>query len=173
LLDLPVVTGSINSRSRAHGSHFRPFVVAFWPSPLVPLRTRERKRERKGQGTSLSHFATESIRVTMTVTLLPADEWRPSTITERRLCDLVSEGLLHLVTLSTRLEWIAPPGEDQEPHPLEGYVVSFVKFHRHRLGSPYVGSCGWSFIITASSSSISPPTPFQMQLSSWWFVKGT
>jgi hypothetical protein len=33
-------------------------------------------------------------------------------------------------------EWIALPVEHREPSPLEGYIVSFIKFHRHRLGSP-------------------------------------
>jgi hypothetical protein len=33
-------------------------------------------------------------------------------------------------------EWIPPSAEHRERSPLEGYVVSFVKFHRHGLGSP-------------------------------------
>jgi hypothetical protein len=72
----------------------------------------------------------------MPVRLITADEWRPSIMTERRLRDLEKEGLLRPLTSSMRPEWIAPPAEHREPSPLEGYVVSFIKFHRHRLGSP-------------------------------------
>jgi len=73
---------------------------------------------------------------TMLVRLIAADEWRPSTVSERRLRDLEKEGLLRPLTSSTQPEWIAPSAEHREPSPLEGYVVSFIKFHRHGLGSP-------------------------------------
>jgi hypothetical protein len=72
----------------------------------------------------------------MPVKLTAPDDWSPSTVMERRLRDLVGEGLLRPATSSTRLEWIAPPAEHQEPSPPEGYVISFIKFHRHGLGSP-------------------------------------
>jgi len=72
----------------------------------------------------------------MPVRLIAADEWRPWTVMEHRLWDLDKEGLLCPLTSLTRLEWIAPPAEHQEPSPLEGYVVSFVEFRRHGLGSP-------------------------------------
>ena len=72
----------------------------------------------------------------MPVRLIAADEWRPSMVTEHRLRDLVCEGLLRPVTSSTRPEWIAPPVEHQETNPPKGYVVSFIKFHRHGFGSP-------------------------------------
>ena len=57
-------------------------------------------------------------------------------MTERGLRDLEKEGLLRPATSSTWLEWIVPPVEHQEPSPLEGYMVSFIKFHRHGFGSP-------------------------------------
>jgi hypothetical protein len=55
---------------------------------------------------------------------------------ECRLRDLEREGLLRHITSSTWLEWIMPLAEHRKPSPPEGYMVSFVKFHRHGLGSP-------------------------------------
>ena len=72
----------------------------------------------------------------MPMRLIAADDWRPSIMMERRLWDLVGEGLLCPATSSTRPEWIAPPVEHWVPSSLEGYVVSLVKFHRHELRSP-------------------------------------
>jgi len=72
----------------------------------------------------------------MPVRLIAADEWHPSIVAEHQLWDLEKEGLLQPLTSSTWPEWIAPPAEHQEPSPPEGYVVSFIKFHRHGLGSP-------------------------------------
>jgi hypothetical protein len=57
-------------------------------------------------------------------------------VTERQLRDLEREGLLHPLTSSTRSEWITSPVDHREPSPPKGYVVSFIKFHRHGLGSP-------------------------------------
>ena len=39
-------------------------------------------------------------------------------------------------TYSTCPEWIAPHREDWEPNRPEGYIVTFIKFHRHGFGSP-------------------------------------
>jgi len=72
----------------------------------------------------------------MPVRLIATDDWRPSKVTERRLWDLEREGLLHPLTSLTRPECIAPPVEHRELSPPEGYVVSFIKFHHHGLGSP-------------------------------------
>jgi len=63
----------------------------------------------------------------MPVRLVAADDWRPSSMTERRLLDLEKEGLLHPRISSSRPEWIAPAAD---------HVVSFAKFHRRGLGSP-------------------------------------
>ena len=68
--------------------------------------------------------------------LIAADDWRPSSMTERRLLELEREGLLLPRTSSSRPEWIAPVADHREPRPPKGYVVSFAKFHRHGLGSP-------------------------------------
>jgi len=70
------------------------------------------------------------------VRLIAADDWRPSSMTERRLLELEREGLLCPRTSSLRPEWIAPAVDHREPRPRKGYVVSFAKFHRHGLGSP-------------------------------------
>ena len=72
-----------------------------------------------------------SVLVTMPVRLIATDEYRPSTVTERRLRDLEKEGLLHPLTFSTR-----PECEHREPSLPKGYIVSFIKFHHHGLGSP-------------------------------------
>ena len=52
--------------------------------------------------------------------------WCRSNITPQRLEGLVHRGLLR--PLSTIEEWRLPSDED-EPSPLEGYVVSFALFH--------------------------------------------
>jgi len=72
----------------------------------------------------------------MSVRLIAADDWRPSSMTERRLLELEREGLLCPHTSSSPPEWIAPAADHREPRPPKGYVVSFAKFHRHVLGSP-------------------------------------
>jgi len=72
----------------------------------------------------------------MPVRLIAADDWRPSSMTERRVLELEREGLLRPRTSSSRSEWIAPAADHREPRPPKGYVFSFAKFHRHGLGSP-------------------------------------
>jgi hypothetical protein len=41
--------------------------------------------------------------------ILLADDWAASSVTERRLEDLVEDGLLRPRTSRSQLEWIAPP----------------------------------------------------------------
>jgi len=72
----------------------------------------------------------------MPVRLVAADDWRPSSITERRLLELEREGLLRSRTSLSWPEWIAPAVDHREPRPPSGYVVSFAKFHHHGLGAP-------------------------------------
>ena len=72
----------------------------------------------------------------MPVRLIAADDWRPSSMTERRLLELEREGLLRPRTSSSWPEWIAPAADHREPRPPTGYGVSFAKFHRHGLGAP-------------------------------------
>jgi len=68
--------------------------------------------------------------------LVAADDWRPLSMTERRLLELEREGLLCPRTSSSRSEWIVPTVDHREPRPPKGYVVSFAKFRRHGLGAP-------------------------------------
>jgi len=48
----------------------------------------------------------------------------------------VAEGLLCPATSSTWPKWIVPPAEHRVSSLPKGYVVSFIKFHLHGLGSP-------------------------------------
>jgi hypothetical protein len=55
---------------------------------------------------------------------------------ERRLEELVEDGLLRPRTSRSQPEWIAPLPAHREPAPPEGYVVSFVCFHERGFGVP-------------------------------------
>ena len=59
--------------------------------------------------------------------------WGRSGITPRRLEGLVHRGLLR--PLSTIGEWLLP-GDESEPAPPEGYVVSFSIFHERGFAVP-------------------------------------
>ena len=67
--------------------------------------------------------------------VLPTDPWGPSDVSEETLQSLVDDGLLRLVTDPNRPEWIAS-GNEPEPRPRDGYIVSFVSFHERGLGVP-------------------------------------
>ena len=111
-------------------SAFRNHFCSF--SPCITLHTKTRGAQRGETIIVPSHY---SVPKKMPVRLIAADEWRPSTVMERRLWYLEKEGLLRPLTSSTQHEWVALPAEHREQSPPEGYVVSFVKFHHHRLGS--------------------------------------
>jgi hypothetical protein len=68
--------------------------------------------------------------------VLPADGWVRSSVTERKLEDLVRDGLLRPRASRSQPEWRVPPSSHREPAPLEGYVVSFIAFHERGLGLP-------------------------------------
>jgi hypothetical protein len=68
--------------------------------------------------------------------ILPANDWAASSVTERRLEELVEDGLLWPRTGWSQPEWIVPPPAHREPAPPEGYVVSFVYFHERGFGVP-------------------------------------
>jgi hypothetical protein len=68
--------------------------------------------------------------------LLPADEWAASSMREKRLEELVRDGLLWPKTSRSQPEWIAPPSDHLEPAPPKGYVVSFICFHKRGFGMP-------------------------------------
>jgi hypothetical protein len=65
--------------------------------------------------------------------VLPVDAWVRSLVTERKLKELVRDGLLRLRMSRGQLEWRVPPTSHREPAPLEGYVVSFIAFHERGL----------------------------------------
>jgi hypothetical protein len=67
--------------------------------------------------------------------LAPCNPWLFSTVTTEELQGLVSNGLLRPSTDAARPEWIAP-GDEDEPTPPAGYVVSFVSFHEHGFRVP-------------------------------------
>jgi hypothetical protein len=68
--------------------------------------------------------------------ILPTDDWAASSVTERRLEELVEDGLLRPRTSRSQPEWIAPPPGHREPVPPEGYMVSFVCFQEQGFGVP-------------------------------------
>jgi hypothetical protein len=55
---------------------------------------------------------------------------------ERKLEELVRDGLLRPRASRNQSEWRVPPFDLQELVPPEGYVVSFVAFHERGLGMP-------------------------------------
>ena len=67
--------------------------------------------------------------------VVQADPWGPSNVSVATLQSLVEDGVLRPVTDPNRLEWITP-GNEPEPRPHDGYIVSFVAFHEHGLGLP-------------------------------------
>jgi hypothetical protein len=68
--------------------------------------------------------------------ILPADAWVRSSMTERKLEELVHDGLLRPRASRSQPEWRVPPSDHREPVPPEGYVVSFIAFHERGLGMP-------------------------------------
>ena len=57
--------------------------------------------------------------------VLQADPWGQSDVSAATLQSLVDDGLLRPVTDPNRPEWIAP-GNEPEPRPHDGYIMSFV-----------------------------------------------
>jgi hypothetical protein len=78
---------------------------------------------------------------------------------ERRLEELVEDGLLRPRTSRSRPEWIAPSPDHREPAPPEGYVVSFICFHERWFGVPRPSLCARSSTTTGWSYTISPQMP--------------
>ena len=69
------------------------------------------------------------------VVVLQVDPWGPSDVSAATLQSLVDDGLLRPVTDPNRSKWIAS-GDEPEPRPRDGYIVSFVAFHERGLGLP-------------------------------------
>ena len=61
------------------------------------------------------------------------ESWCRSNITSQRLEGLIRRGLLR--PLSAFTEWLLP-GDEDEPSPLEEYVVSFALFHERGFAVP-------------------------------------
>jgi hypothetical protein len=68
--------------------------------------------------------------------VLPADVWVHSSVTERKLEELVCDSLLRPRASQSQPEWRVPPSDHREPAPPKGYVVSFVAFHERGLRMP-------------------------------------
>jgi hypothetical protein len=68
--------------------------------------------------------------------ILPADAWARSSVTERKLEELVCDGLLWPRASRNQPKWRVPPSDHREPAPPEGYVMSFVAFHERGFGTP-------------------------------------
>jgi hypothetical protein len=68
--------------------------------------------------------------------VLPVDAWVRSSVTERKLEELVRDGLLRPRANRSQPEWRVSPSDHREPVPPAGYVVSFVAFHERGLGMP-------------------------------------
>jgi hypothetical protein len=68
--------------------------------------------------------------------VLPVDPWIQSSVIEKKLQELVRDSLLYLRTSQDLPEWRVPPTNHQESAPLEGYMVSFVAFHKRGLRVP-------------------------------------
>jgi hypothetical protein len=67
--------------------------------------------------------------------VLPADAWVRSSVTERKLEELVRNGLLRPRVSRSQPKWRVPPTNHWELVP-EGYVVSFIACHERGLGMP-------------------------------------
>jgi hypothetical protein len=68
--------------------------------------------------------------------VLCAEAWIHSLVMEKKLQELMGDGLLRRRTSRDLPEWRVPPTNHREPSPPEGYVVSFVAFHERGLGAP-------------------------------------
>ena len=97
-------------------------------------RASEREREREG-GRLTAVVEPSTALMAGDIVVIEADPWDPSDVTVEMLQSLVDSGLLRPMTDPNRPKWIAPSGES-EPRPRDGYVVSFVSFHKRGLGVP-------------------------------------
>jgi hypothetical protein len=61
--------------------------------------------------------------------ILLVDAWARSSVMERKLEELVHDGLLRLRASRNQPEWRVPPSDHREPMPPEGYMVSVIAFH--------------------------------------------
>jgi hypothetical protein len=70
------------------------------------------------------------------ITVIDPLPWPRSTVTAFALHKLANGGQLAPNVDGQPPAWIVPPVVDREPNPLFGYVVSFIRFHKHRFAAP-------------------------------------
>jgi hypothetical protein len=70
------------------------------------------------------------------LTIVDPYAWELSSVTRLALSDLVSAGQLAANEEGRPAEWIVPPAGDRAPNPLDGYVVSFIRFHERGFAAP-------------------------------------
>jgi hypothetical protein len=70
------------------------------------------------------------------LTILDPYAWERSTVTRLALNELFSAGQLAANEEGRPAQWIVPPAGDHAPNPPEGYVVSFVRFHKRGFAAP-------------------------------------
>jgi hypothetical protein len=70
------------------------------------------------------------------LTIVDPYAWERSSVTRLALGDLVSAGQLVANEEGRPAEWIVPPAGDRAPNPLDGYVVSFIRFHERGFAAP-------------------------------------
>jgi hypothetical protein len=68
--------------------------------------------------------------------VLHVEPWIRFSVIEKKLLELVRDGLLRPRTNRDLPEWRVPPTCHREPAPSEGYVISFIAFHERGLGGP-------------------------------------
>jgi hypothetical protein len=96
---------------------------------LRPSATVQRRRRSFACAVPLTTIAGKS-------QILPTDAWARSSVTERKLEELVRDGLLRPRASRTQPEWRVASSDHREPAPPEGYVVSFMAFHERGFGVP-------------------------------------
>jgi hypothetical protein len=62
--------------------------------------------------------------------------WTRSTVTPFALNEIVNGGQLAPNVDGAPPAWIIPPAADRDPNPSYGYVVSFIRLHKHSFTAP-------------------------------------
>jgi hypothetical protein len=70
------------------------------------------------------------------LTIVDPYAWERSSVTRLALGDLVSAGQLAGNEDGRPAKWIVPPAGDRTPNPSDGYVVSFIRFHKRGFAVP-------------------------------------
>jgi hypothetical protein len=70
------------------------------------------------------------------ITIVDPLPWPRSTATRSFLSELVTAGQLVANEDGRPVAWIVPQASDRESNPPYGYVVSFIRFHKHGFAAP-------------------------------------